>query len=127
MAYNTLAYQTADPMMYSLLKDFAKRNRNNPTDAERIMWEVLKNSNLGVRFRRQHIIGMFIADFACIEKGVVVEIDGGYHQLPEQQISDSERETWLNANGFKVLRFTNDEIMGDIDNVIEQITDYIDF
>lgn len=127
MAYNTFDFQTADPYSYRMLKEFAKQNRNNPTEVERIMWEVLKANNLGVRFRRQHIIGEFIADFACIEKGVVIEIDGGYHQLPEQQTSDRERETWLNANGFNVLRFSNEDVLGDIDNVIKQIVKYIDF
>lgn len=127
MSYNTFEYQTADPFSYRLLADFARHNRNNPTEAERAMWAVLKCNNLGVRFRRQHIIGMFITDFACIEKGVVIEIDGGYHQLPEQQISDAQRTEWLNANGYNVLRFTNEEILGDIDNVIEQIENYIDF
>jgi len=122
-----LDFMTADPWMYRLLKDFAKQNRDNPTEAERTMWAVLKSNNLGVRFRRQHIIGMFIADFACIEKGIVIEIDGGYHQLPEQCVSDKERTEWLQSHGFDVLRFTNEDILGDIDNVIEQIEKYIDF
>lgn len=127
MAYNTFGFQTADPLTYALLKEFAKQNRNRPTEAERIMWEVLKGNNLGVRFRRQHVIGEFIADFACVEKGVVIEIDGGYHQLPEQKTSDKERVVWLNANGYDVLRFSNEDVLGDIDNVIEQIKNYIDF
>ena len=127
MAYNTFDFQTADPYMYKMLKEFAKHNRNYPTEAENALWSALKSNNLGVRFRRQHIIGEFIADFACIEKGVVIEIDGGYHQLPEQQTSDRERETWLNANGFNVLRFSNEDVLGDIDNVIEQIEKYINF
>ena len=113
--------------MYRLLKAYAAENRNNPTEAESMMWYVLKNSNLGVRFRRQYIIGEFIADFACIEKGIVIEIDGGYHQLPEQQISDEQRTQWLQSHGFNVLRFTNEDIIGDIDYVIEQIENYIDY
>lgn len=127
MKYNKLGYQTADPFYYNRLKEFAKHNRNNPTDAERVMWQGLKSENLGYRFRRQHIIGCFIADFACIEKGVVIEIDGGYHQLPEQQVCDEEREQWLNANGYNVLRFTNNEVLGNIDDVIERITNFIDY
>lgn len=127
MKYNTIPYQTADPLLYGLLKEFAATNRNNPTEAERIMWEVLRADNLGYTFKRQHIIGQFIADFVCIEKGVVIEIDGGYHQLPDQKISDKEREQLLGAYGFNVLRFTNDEVLSNIDDVIEQIKDYIDF
>lgn len=89
------------------------------------MWKALKDSNLGVRFRRQHIIGDYIADFVCIEKGVIIEIDGDYHQQPEQTEGDKVRTTWLNANGFDVLRFSNEDVLGDIDNVIEVIQKYI--
>lgn len=127
MAYNTFDFQTADPLLYKKLKEFAAHNRNNPTDAERILWQVLKSNGLGVRFRRQHIIGDYIADFVCLEKGVVIEIDGGYHTLPQQKIDDVQRTTWLNAHGYDVLRFNNDEVIGDIDYVIQQIENYIDF
>ena len=74
-------------------------------------------------FRRQHIIGNFIADFACLPKKLVIEIDGGYHQLPEQQVSDEERTKWLEEQGFKVIRFTNEEIIGDIETVLTKIKD----
>ena len=126
MAYNTFDYQTADPLLYERLKGFAYENRNNPTPAERLMWEMLRSNNLGVRFRRQHIIGPFIADFACVEEGLVIEIDGGYHQLPEQEISDYDRTVWLMSHGFNVLRFTNEEVLGDVDDVLEQIENYLE-
>ncbi len=119
-------YQTADPGLYRLLKEFAKKNRNHPTEAESILWEYLRDSNLGQPFKRQHIIGEFIADFACIPTMLVIEIDGGYHQLPEQQVSDEVRQQWLESHGFTVIRFTNEEVIGDIDNVLETIEKYLE-
>ena len=76
---------SADVIEYPLLWKFAKENRNNPTEAERLLWFYLSNKQLGVRFRRQHIIGQYIADFACLEKMLIIELDGGYHSLLEQQ------------------------------------------
>ena len=81
---------SADVIEYPLLWKFAKENRNKPTEAERLLWFYLSNKQLGVRFRRQHIIGQYIADFACLEKMLIIELDGGYHSLPEQQISDEQ-------------------------------------
>ena len=115
------AYETADCSVYDVLKDFAEKNRKNPTDAERIIWQYLKGKQLGVSFRRQHIIGLFIADFSAPAIKLLIEIDGGYHQLPDQQASDEERTQYLEAKGFKVLRFTNDQVIADTDNVISQI------
>ena len=119
------AYKNANPISYSLLKDFARENRYHPTEAESILWNYLKGYALNYPFRRQYIIGDFIADFACLPKKLVIEIDGGYHQLPEQQVSDEERTQWLNQQGFKVVRFTNEEIIGDIDQVISKIKGYL--
>ena len=119
-------YQTSDPLLYPLLKEFAQKNRANPTEAEEKLWHNIKGGNLGVKFNRQHIIGEFIADFVCIEKGLVIEIDGGYHTLPDMVISDEDRTRWLNAHGFDVLRFTNDEVISDIYGVLERIENYIE-
>jgi len=119
------AYKNANPINYSLLKDFARENRYHPTEAESILWNYLKGYALNYPFRRQYIIGDFIADFACLPKKLVIEIDGGYHQLPEQQVSDEERTQWLNQQGFKVVRFTNEEVIGDIDQVISKIKGYL--
>ena len=81
-------YQTADPLLYPLLKDNAKYNRNHPTEAEELLWHYLSSDGLGVTFKRQHIIGDYIADFVCLSHKLIVELDGGYHQLPQQQMSD---------------------------------------
>ena len=117
----TYSYETADPVLYSLLKDFAKRLRHNPTDAEKVLWEYLKKDQLGQPFRKQHIIGEFIADFICLPARLIIEVDGGYHQLPDQQTDDETRTQWLKEQGFRVMRFTNERVMFDTDNVIQEI------
>ena len=114
-------FKTANPFLYDLLKKFANKNRKKPTMAEAVLWEYLKERQLGQPFRRQHIIGDYIADFACIPAKLVIEIDGGYHQLPEQQMSDEQRQEWLESQGFTVIRFTNEEVIDNIDNVLETI------
>ena len=118
-------FKTADPCLYDLLKDFAKQNRKRPTEAEAILWDFLKERQLGQPFRRQHIIGEYIADFCCIPAKLVIEIDGGYHQLPQQQVDDEYRQQWLEAHGFTVIRFRNEEVIGDIENVLETIEGYL--
>ena len=118
-------YKNADTMNYPLLKDFAKENRYHPTEAESILWNYLKGSSLGHPFRRQYIIGNYIADFVCLQKKLVIELDGGYHQLPGQQVSDEERTRWLEEQGFKVIRFTNEEVIGDIEAVITHIKEHL--
>lgn len=123
---NDYSYMTADPFLYSKLKEFVKTLRNSrPTLAESLLWECLRGKSLGVKFRRQHVIGPFIADFCCVEKQLVLELDGGYHQLPDQQIRDEERQEWLESKGFKILRFPNEEIEYNIEYVLETIKKYI--
>ena len=118
-------YEMADPFYYTLLKEFANELRQKPTEAEKIMWDCLKGNFGGIHFRRQHVIGLFIADYVCLKKKLIIEIDGGYHQLPEQQISDQKRTEWLENKVFKVLLFSNDEIIGNIDGVLESNKTYI--
>jgi methylmalonyl-CoA mutase len=111
----------ADPILYSKLKEFTLSHRKEPTMAETILWDKLRNKKEGYKFRRQHIIGQFIADFVCLSKGLVIEVDGNYHQLPEMKFSDKERTRALKELGFDVLRFNNDEIIHDSENVLKQI------
>ena len=118
---NPFGYKMADPLLYDKLKEFAFENRKNPTEAESILWEYLKGKQTGFSFRRQHIIGPFIADFTCLSRKLIIEIDGGYHQLPEQQTSDEYRTQWLEDNGFFVLRFTNEEVIGNTKAVLDKI------
>lgn len=115
-------YQTADPLVYGLLKEFVKEHRSNPTEAENILWQILRGKKIdGYKFRRQHIIGNFIADFVCLSKKIIIEVDGLIHQTIENKFSDEERTAELNKFGFDVIRFTNDEIIGDTDNVLNKI------
>ena len=88
---------------------------------ESIIWDRLRGKQLGHRFRRQHIIGDYIVDFVCLSSLLVVEIDGKYHQEEETQQKDEVRTDFLNSLGYKVIRFTNEEVVADIDHVINQI------
>ncbi len=114
-------YRTADGSLYGRLKELARRNRSNQTEAESLLWLMVKGNRLGRKFKRQHIIGCFIADFVCIETKLIIEIDGGYHSLPDQQTSDKERTAWLESQGFRVIRFTNAEVMQNTTNVLQKI------
>ena len=118
-------YQTADPSLYHTLKEHAQYNRNHPTEAESLLWEYLRAGALGESFKRQHIIGDYIADFICLSQKLIVELDGGYHNTPEQQLSDQQRTEWLKGKGYRVIRFTNEELFRNIDNVLEIIKDVL--
>ena len=117
---------TADPTMYGLLKEFAEKNRNKPTEAESVLWEALKGKGIGEKFRRQHIINDFIVDFFCADKGLTIEVDGGYHNYPPQMRSDVERTKALSELGYIEIRFANEEVLGDIDGVLQKITNFCD-
>ncbi len=115
-------YRWADPMTYSLLKEFAMNHRSNPTQAEDILWNLVKTKQLeGYKFRRQHIIGDYIADLVCLDRRLIVEIDGLAHQLPEKKESDQIRTQWLNKQGFKVLRVTNEQVINETEKTLQLI------
>jgi len=116
-------YQWADPITYPLLKKFAEENRMKPTQAEDILWGFLKTKQLrGYKFRRQHIIGNYITDLVCLDKRLVIEIDGLIHQLPENKESDEIRTNWLNEKGFQVLRVTNEQVLNKTEETLELIS-----
>jgi very-short-patch-repair endonuclease len=100
---------------------YAKNNRKENTEAEGKLWEQLRNSKLGVKFRRQHPVENFVADFACLQKGLIVEVDGGYHDNQEQQELDKHRTEVLEQKGFTILRFTNEEILQNVYVVRDKI------
>ncbi|HTO35134.1 MAG TPA: DUF559 domain-containing protein, partial [Flavobacterium sp.] len=104
-----------------LLINEAKRMRKEPTETEDILWQELRKNNLGNKFRRQHLIDDFIVDFVCLSKKIVIEVDGGYHSTPEQQEYDEQRTFILNKRGFKVIRFTNEEVLEDLQTVLSKI------
>ena len=115
-------YKTAHPDIYALLKENAQEHKKHPTEAERSLWETLRAKKMGYRFRRQHIIGDFIVDFICIPLNLIIEVDGKYHSTPKQQEADYLRDSLLNQAGYTILRFTNEEVIGNIDHVIHRIT-----
>jgi very-short-patch-repair endonuclease len=97
----------------------AEMLRKNMTKAEIILWEKLRKNQLGVRFKAQHPIERFIADFYCHKAKLVIEVDGGIHN--SQKEYDLGREAELEKYGIKVLRFSNEEIFDNLDNVMEII------
>jgi very-short-patch-repair endonuclease len=109
------------------LKEGATENaralRNNPTEAEKHLWYMLRLKNLGVKFRRQSAIGCYIVDFVCFKKSLVIEIDGGQHANSEK---DKIRDKWLKEEGFEVLRFWNHDVLKNREGVIEKIKKLID-
>ena len=119
-------WATADPALYDLLKEYAKKHRDYPTKSELVLWELLKGKQLeDFKFRRQHIIGQYIADFVCLDRMLVIEIDGLIHQVPENKESDEIRTKWLESNGFRVIRFTNKEVTIDTEKVLIKILENV--
>jgi very-short-patch-repair endonuclease len=90
--------------------------RKESTPAERKLWALIRNDQLGVNFRRQHAVGNYIPDFVCIEKKLIIELDGSQHL--EQEEYDEERTKYLNLLGYKVIRFWNNDVTNNIDGVI---------
>jgi very-short-patch-repair endonuclease len=100
----------------------ARALRRNATSAERRLWQVLRRKQVGgFRFRRQVILGGFVADFACLEARLVLEVDGATHGTDDQVTRDLMRTDALGAQGFAVLRFTNDDVYRNLDDVAETI------
>jgi very-short-patch-repair endonuclease len=98
----------------------ARHLRSNPTDAERILWRHLRLRQVGGhKFRRQRPIGPYFVDFVCLEKHIVVEVDGGQHS--EQRTYDDRRDAWLTKEGFHVLRFWDHEVLREIEHVKQVI------
>jgi len=102
-----------------ILKDRRRELRRTQTDAERAFWAKVRNMQFhGVKFFRQYSFGPYILDFYCPEKKLAVELDGGHHNLPDGRENDAARTNYLNAHGIKVVRFWNNEVLGNIDGVL---------
>lgn len=115
-------YETADCANYDLLAAYADYNKSHPTEAEGIMWDFLKSKSInGYKFRRQHIIKDYIVDFVCLNKKLVIEIDGQYHLEGNQIVKDKARTEDLQRNGYTVIRFTNEEVTGNTAEVLRKI------
>ena len=105
----------------------AKALRMRETKSEKILWDKLKNNQLdGLKFRRQHPISLYIADFYCHKFKLIIELDGKYHEEKEQKIKDQERDEVLKLNGLNILRFKNEEVEKNIDNVLIKIKNQIE-
>ncbi len=104
----------------------AERLRNNMTTPESILWEAVKGNKVeGYKFRRQHPIHLYIADFYCHKLKLVIEIDGEYHNSETQLKKDQERTSYLNAQGIQIIRFTNSEVINNLNEVINKIKEVI--
>jgi very-short-patch-repair endonuclease len=111
--------------MNERLLTFAKTMRRNPTDAEALMWRRLRGTRLlEFKFKRQQPIGGYIVDFVCFERRLVIEIDGGQHA--DDVEADRARSNWLESEGFRVLRFWNNEVLQSTDDVLESIVRALD-
>ena len=96
------------------------------TSSERMLWEKLKNRKLeGYKFRRQHPLGFYIADFYCHEKRLVVEVDGGIHNKPDNSENDKNRTAELDRFGVTVIRFSNKEVTTNLQDVLQKITHFL--
>ena len=105
---------------------FARLNRQTQTEAEMLLWSCLRDRKLdGFKFRRQHPIADFIADFFCLEANLVIEVDGGYHNEIEQKQYDEGRTYELSELNIKVIRFTNKEVIENIDFVLKEISNHL--
>jgi len=115
-------FASAPPWLFR----FAKTLRANPTPAEALLWLHISNKQCcWVKFRRQHPLLYFIADFYCHEVRLVVEIDGAIHQVAEQYRYDAERTKELEQLGIMVIRFTNEAVLSDVMSVVNTITKYV--
>lgn len=119
-------YETANPSAYKLMQELQKERKNLTMSSEQILWETLRTKQLNSKFRRQHIVGGFIVDFVCIPKQLIIEVDGKYQNTPEQQEADNLRTVILQELGFKVMRFTNEELIENIEKVLSQISEELE-
>jgi len=108
-----------------LIFENAKQLRKNMTDAETVLWMHLKKGIDGLKIRRQHPIGIYIADFYCHKVKLIIEVDGSIHEKADIKENDEKREIELNNWGYKLVRFTNDEVLKKTENVISNIAQTI--
>ncbi|MCD4685459.1 MAG: endonuclease domain-containing protein [Anaerolineae bacterium] len=110
----------APPALWPKLKPLARQMRHAPTRAEDTLWQAIRNRQIAdAKFRRQHAIERFIVDFYCFEASVIIEVDGAIHDYTQEE--DAIRQEYLESLGLRVLRFSNDEVLGERDAVVDAI------
>ena len=115
---------TSSSEQWSVIKTTARDHRQEMTEAEQQIWTIVRGRRLaGLKFRRQHAIGRFIVDFICIEHKLIVEVDGKIHESSYDE--DKERQNYLQNLGYKVIRFSNDEVTSNILSIKERIINAI--
>ncbi|HEY8690848.1 MAG TPA: DUF559 domain-containing protein [Chitinophagaceae bacterium] len=105
----------------NLVFGFAKQLRKEMTDAEKILWMHLKSGIQNLKFRRQHPIGLYVADFFCHKLKLIVEVDGNIHDLEEIKIYDKEREKYFIGLGYKIIRFSNKQVHNKLEYILAEI------
>jgi 5-methyltetrahydrofolate--homocysteine methyltransferase len=106
----------------SVFTKYARTMHNDPSKAENILWQVLRNRQIhGLKFRRKHVLGNYIVDFYCVEHNLVIEVDGDSHA--DQEEYDLLRTSWLASKGYQVVRFTNFEVLENLSGVVEKINE----
>jgi 5-methyltetrahydrofolate--homocysteine methyltransferase len=103
----------------------ARSMRKEPTKAERVLWNGLRKSSLEATFRRQHPIGPYIVDFICVEANLVIELDGDVHAGPQQMAHDRSRQLYLESRGYRVIRFLNSDVFGNMESVLQTIATHL--
>jgi very-short-patch-repair endonuclease len=110
--------------LWAALKPLAREMRQDPTPAEKALWEQVRDRKVaGAKFRRQHTIDRFIVDFYCAEARLVIEVDGDIHQYTQEE--DAIRQEFLESTGLRVLRFSNQQVLGDMAGVVSEIEGFI--
>ena len=118
------SYRLGFPFYFNMNADLlgkAREQRKYMTPAEKKLWSKIRGKALGVKFRRQHPINRFIADFYCHEARLIVEVDGGYHGEEDQQACDLGRTREVEEFGIRVIRFANEEVEEDLEGVVDRI------
>lgn len=109
---------------WSKVKHIVREKRKEPTEAENLLWKVLRNKKLkGIKFRRQHSLDRFIVDIYSGSLNLIIEVDGEIHDYTKEY--DEQRQTVLQELGYTVIRFTNEEVINSLEEVIEKIKAYI--
>jgi len=114
-------YETSNSSAWELLKENSKVNRKSQTDAEEVLWQYLRDNQIGYKIRRQHVIDGYISDFVCLDRRLVIEVDGGYHNDIEVVGYDKIRTQFINEAGFDVIRFTNEQVINETTKIVSEI------